>query len=102
MRQHPVTKALHALDPVRRGQFIGGICASLWYHSSSNRPLAVIGLHRAVVIDFKPAHDHTVIVLLNVGAWVPLSTRPGVGLPTPGDQSSIEQSSNHAIGTICA
>src|SRR5258708_7212683 len=96
------TKAMHHMHPIRGCECGSIVSPSCRYHSPSLCPLSKVTLDRAVIIDFNAAHDHSVIVLLDVRARLPGAATPCIGLPPPPDQSSVEPSSNHAIGAICA
>src|SRR5260221_999423 len=93
-------KAMHHFMSIGRGQCRSIIVPSCRYHGPSLCPLSVIGLDRAVVVYFKAAHDHSVIVLLDVGAWIPLSSRPGVRLPAVGDEAVVEEVLDQPVATI--
>src|SRR5260221_12286542 len=66
------TEAMHHFMSVRRCKCRAIIMPSCRYHTSSLCPLSKVTFHRAVVIDFKAAHVHSVCVLLDMRTWLPL------------------------------
>src|SRR5258708_555741 len=91
---------MHDLDAIGRYECRAIVVPISRYHSPSLCPLAEIGLHRAVIIDFNAAHDHAIIVLLDMGAWIPLSSRPCVGLPSIGNEAIVEKELDQPVAAI--
>ncbi len=98
---------MHDLDAVRRCECRSVVMPTCWYHTSSLCPLSKVTFHRAVIINFKAAHDHSVVVLLDVGAWIPVYatlaiTGPGVCLPAVGDETIVEEVFDQPVTAIAA
>src|SRR5260221_321330 len=91
---------MHHFMSIGCGQRCAIVMPPCRYHTSSLCPLPKVTFHRAIIIDGLTAHDHAVVVLLDVGAWLPQSTRPCIGLPAIGDEAIVEEVLNQPVAAI--
>src|SRR5260221_919125 len=99
-RQYFRAKAMHHFMSVGRGQCRSIVSPTLRNHSPSLCPWSKVILDRAVIINGLTAHYHSIAILLDMCAWVPLSSRPGVGLPSIGDEAIVKKIFNQPVATI--
>src|SRR5258708_3328208 len=91
---------MHHMHAVRCGEHAVCICPSCWNHSPSLCPLAEISFERFIIINGQASHDHVVTVLPDMRAWVPLPSRPCVGLPSIGNEAIVEKELDQPVAAI--